>query len=110
MDCVSSYYLHELTKHGGIENDLGQAVLEYQDGNLTLSTYQYSVEHLGERTRTSIVFSVSVDLEKMDKVKLNNFIRYFYNGFYCPYYIRFCEFKTYKSIAIKELQNILPKV
>ena len=109
MDCVSSYYLHELTKHGGIENDLGQAVLEYQDGNLTLSTYQYSVEHLGERTRTSIVFSVSVDLEKMDKVKLNNFIRYFYNGFYCPYYIRFCEFKTYKSIAIKELQNILPK-
>ena len=107
MDYVSSYYLHKLTKHGGIEHDYGQAVLEYQDGELTLSSYKYSFEHLGERTRTSIVFSVNVDLEKVDKVKLNNFVRYFYNGFYCPYYIRFCEFKTYKSNALKSLEYML---
>ena len=108
MDYVSSYYLHQLTKHGGIEYDYGQAVLEYEDGELILSTYTYSNEHLGERTRTSVVFCVPVDLEKVDKVKLNNFVKYFYSGFYCPYYIRFCEYKTYKSIATKEVQNILP--
>ena len=108
MDYVSSYYLHQLTKHGGIDYDYGQAVLEYQDGELTLSTYIYSIEHLGERTRTAVLFSVSIDLEKVDKVKLNNFVKYFYSGFYCPYFIRFCEFKTYKSIAIRELQHILP--
>ena len=107
MDYVSSYYLHELNRHGGIEYDYGQAVLEYQDGNLTLSAYKYSFEHLGERTRTAVVFSVSIDLEKLDKVRLNNFVKYFYSGFYCPYYIRFCNLKTYKSIAIKELQRLL---
>jgi hypothetical protein len=102
--------LQDLTEYGGIENDYGQAVLEYECGDLTLSAYKYSNEHLGERTRTAIVFRVSVDLEKVDKDKLNNFVKYFYSGFYCPYHIRFCEFKTYKSIALKQLNHmLLPK-
>ena len=107
MDCVSSYYLHTLTEHGGIVNDYGQAVLEYNDGVLSLSTYKYSIEHLGERERTSLLFSVIVDRDKLD-----NYIRYFYNGFYCPYYIRFCEYNTYKKIALREINRIieLPKV
>ena len=101
MDCVSSYYLHDLTEHGGLLHDYGQAVLEYNDGVLTLSTYKYSIEHLGERTCTSLLFSKEVERDK-----LNNYIRYFYNGFYCPYWNRFCEYKNYKNIALRELNRI----
>ena len=104
MDCVSSYYLHALTEHGGILNDYGQAVLEYKDGVLTLSTYQYSIEHLGERTCTSILFSKEVCRDK-----LTNYIKNFYNGFYCPYWNRFCEYKRYKSVALREINRILEK-
>jgi hypothetical protein len=101
MDCVSSYYLHSLTKQGGIVQDYGQAVLEYKDGVLTLSTYIYSTEHLGERDLTSVLFSKEVDRDKLD-----NYIRYFYNGFYCPYWNRFCEYKRYKEVALREINKI----
>lgn len=108
MECVSSYYLHDLTEHGGLLYDYGQAVLEYEDGVMTLSTYIYSIEHLGERTRTSLLIKARIDRDKID-----NYIKSFYNGFYCPYFIRFCEYNTYKSIALRELNRIidtLPKV
>jgi len=101
MDCVSSYYLQDLTQHGGILNDYGQAVLTYKDGVLTLSTYKYSIEYLGERTCTSVLFSKLVDLNKLDR-----YIKYFYNGFYCSYFNRFCEYNTYKTIALDELNRI----
>jgi hypothetical protein len=101
MDCVSSYYLQDLTQHGGILNDYGQAVLTYKDGVLTLSTYKYSIEYLGERTCTSVLFSKLVDLNKLDR-----YIKYFYNGFYCSYFNRFCDYKTYRTIALKELNEI----
>lgn len=110
MDCVSSYHLHELTKYGGIETEYGQAVLEYDDEVLSLSTYKYSTEHLGERMRTSLLFRASLPRDKVDPEKLNNYIKYFYNGFYCPYHIRFCEYDTYKTIALQEFNKILPKV
>ena len=110
MDCVSSYHLHQLTKHGGIDVEYGQAVLEYDNEVMTLSTYKYSTEHFGERTRTSILFRGIIDRDKVDPDKLNNYIKYFYNGFYCPYHIRFCEYDTYKTIAVREFNRILPKV
>ena len=106
MDCVSSYYLQELTEHGGIEKDYGQAVLEYDDKIMTLSTYKYSTEHLGKRTRTSLLFRALIRREDVDPVKLDNYIKYFYNGFYCPYHIRFCEYDTYKNIALRELNKL----
>ena len=101
MDCVSSYHLHDLTEHGGILYDYGQAVLTYKGGILTLGTYQYSIEHLGERTCTSILFTKCIEQDKLD-----NYIRCFYNGFYCPYWNRFCEYRTYKAIAERELNRV----
>jgi len=101
MDCVSSYHLHDLTEHGGILYDYGKAVLTYKGGILTLATYQYSIEHLGERTCTSILFTKVVERDKLD-----NYIKYFYNGFYCPYWNRFCEYRTYKAIAERELSRV----
>ena len=111
MDCVSSYQLHGLTKHGGIETEYGEAVLEYDDEVLSLSTYKYSTEHLGERTRTSLLFRASLHRDKVDPEKLDTYIKYFYNGFYCPYHIRFCEYDTYKTIALREFNRLFsPKV
>ena len=105
MDCISSYYLHDLTEYGGIKSDYGQAVLEYDNEIMTLSTYKYSSHHLGERTRTSLLFRVAINRD-VDQEKLNNYIKYFYKGFYCPYHIRFCEYDTYKRIALREVNKL----
>jgi len=100
MECISSYYLHDLTEHGGILYDYGQAVLTYEDGIVTVATYKYSIEHLGERTRTSVLLTNHLDKDRVDA-----YIKYFYNGFYCPYWNRFCEYKTYKAIAMREFNH-----
>ena len=85
MYYASSFYL----------NGYGQTVLEYKDGELALSAYLEGIQ--------TIVFNVSVDLDKLDKDKLNNYVKYFYGGFYG---VR--EFKTYQSIALYQLHRLFP--
>ena len=101
MECSSPYHLQDRNKHGGIEYEYGSPVLTYEDNIVNISTYIESTEHLFQKTCTSVVLSCKMDAENFKK-----FLPGFYNGFYSPYYIRFCDYSTYRTNALKSISSL----